>query len=246
MAAVYGSVLKGHFRILNSRFCLPHSIAGKRASVPFCRPRWFQNLSQELNHGQISKNYEKVNFSVGMIYHKHFATEHHPCLQENGRRSPDDEQFKAIYRFPHIRLLQVVSRLKLLQTGITFIFLPPVYFLYFQGMISFDSASYATAIALFAAVMLYSLSYFLRRFIGMMYMNESGTMLKVSHLTFWGRRKDFFVPVKNVMTLTDTGDFRNETILQFKRYDTSEVLYFTIRYGQIMDKHKFSHAFGKF
>lgn len=248
MAAVYWIALKTHFRILSSRFCLHSSATGKRSSVPFCRPKWFQahNLSQVLNHGQPSNNCKKVSSVAEVVYYKHFATERHAYLEENEGRSPDAEQFKAIYRFPHIRLFQVISRLKLIQTAITIVLLPPVYFLCFQGAISSYLVSCATALAAFAAVMLYSLTYYLRRFIGMMYMNESGTMLKVSHLTFWGRRNDIYVPVKNVMTLADTGDSRHETVMQFKRYDTSDVLYFTLRYGQIMDKQKFSHVFGEF
>ncbi|KAJ1097864.1 hypothetical protein NDU88_002980 [Pleurodeles waltl] len=156
------------------------------------------------------------------------------------------DQFKLIYRFPGIRFCRTLSRLKLMQTSITLILLPPVYYLYWLGDLSYTSTVYSTGIAVFATVMLYSISYYLRRIIGMMYLNEAGTIIKVSHLTFWGQRNDRVLPVENVMALTETGDNQNEILLQFKQYNSPEVLYFTVRFGQIMDKNKFVHVFGKF
>lgn len=156
------------------------------------------------------------------------------------------DQFKLIYRFPGIRFCRTFSRLKLMQTSITLVLLPPVYYFYWLGDLSYTSTVYSTGIAVFATVMLYSISYYLRRIIGMMYLNEAGTVIKVSHLTFWGQRNDRLLPVENVMALSETGDNRNEILLQFKQYNSPEVLYFTIRFGQIMDKNKFVHVFGTF
>ncbi|KAG2455870.1 TM186 protein, partial [Polypterus senegalus] len=156
-----------------------------------------------------------------------------------------DEKFTLLYRFPAIKFLRVVSRLKLLQTGITIVVLPSVYYLYVQGEATYTLFAYSTGIAIFAAVMLYSMSHYLRRVIGMMYLNESKTVLKVSHLTFWGKRHDFHVPVHDVIPLGDTGDSHNEVLLQLKRYSQPEVLYFTCRLGQVIDSERFTHVFGK-
>ncbi|XP_066546162.1 transmembrane protein 186 [Amia ocellicauda] len=160
--------------------------------------------------------------------------------------SHTSEKFSLIYSFPAIKVLRAVSRLKLLQTGITILLLPPVYYFYYHGQIAYSLVSYTTGIAAFAALMLYSLSHYLRRIIGMMYINESKTVLKVSHLTFWGRRHDLYIPVREVMTLGDTGDSRNETLLQLKRYNHPNVLYFTTRLGQVVDRQTFNEVFGGF
>uniref|UniRef100_A0A8C7MJ59 Transmembrane protein 186 n=1 Tax=Oncorhynchus kisutch TaxID=8019 RepID=A0A8C7MJ59_ONCKI len=132
-------------------------------------------------------------------------------------------KYNLIYSLPHIKLLRAVSRLKLIQTGITI---------------------YSTGIAAFAAVMLFSASHYLRRVVGMMYLDESQTTLKVSHLTFWGRRKDVYLPVTDVMTLGDTGDSIGETILRLKRYSSSETLYFSTRLGRVVDRQAFEKVFG--
>lgn len=154
------------------------------------------------------------------------------------------QKYSMIYTLPHIKLLRAVSRLKLLQTAITVVILPPVYYLYLQGNVSFFLVSYTTGIALFAGVMLYTASHFFRRVAGMMYLDPSQTTLKVSHLTFWGRRHDIFLPVSDVMTIGDTGDSTNETILKLKRYSTHQTLYFSTHFGHVVDRPGFEKVFG--
>ncbi|XP_005295303.2 transmembrane protein 186 [Chrysemys picta bellii] len=156
------------------------------------------------------------------------------------------EQFKLVYKFPGIKYCRIFSRMKLLQTAITIVILPPVYHLYLQEQVSQAFVLYVTGTACFAAAMLYGISYFLRRMIGLMYLNEAGTMVKVAHLTFWGRRKEIYCPVESVMTLDDTGDAKNEVLLQFKQHNSTQVLYFTLTFGHIVDKQRFAQIFGGF
>ncbi|KAM8879135.1 transmembrane protein 186 [Spinachia spinachia] len=153
-------------------------------------------------------------------------------------------RYSMIYTLPHIRLLRTLSRMKLLQTAITVIILPPVYIFYFQGVVPFALVSYTTCIALFAGVMLYTASHFFRRVVGRMYLDPSQTTLKVSHLTFWGRRHDLYLPVSDVMTIADTGDSVNETIVRLKRFSGPQTLYFSPRFGRVVDKQAFEKVFG--
>uniref|UniRef100_A0A3P9ALV8 Transmembrane protein 186 n=2 Tax=Esox lucius TaxID=8010 RepID=A0A3P9ALV8_ESOLU len=154
------------------------------------------------------------------------------------------QKYNLIYSLPHMKILRTVSRLKLLQTGITMVVLPPVFYMYLHGDASYFLVTYSTGIAAFAAVMLYTASYYLRRVIGKMYLDESQTMLKVSHMTFWGRRKDEYLQVTDVMTLGDTGDSAVEPILKLKRYSSSETLYFSIKLGRVVDRQAFEKVFG--
>ncbi|XP_040891719.1 transmembrane protein 186 isoform X3 [Toxotes jaculatrix] len=112
------------------------------------------------------------------------------------------------------------------------------------GDVSFYLVSYTTGIALFAGVMLYTASHFFRRVVGMMYLDPSQTTLKVSHLTFWGKRHDIYLPVSDVMTIGDTGDSANETILKLKRYSSPQTLYFSMHFGRVMDRQGFEKVFG--
>uniref|UniRef100_A0A3Q2QM72 Transmembrane protein 186 n=1 Tax=Fundulus heteroclitus TaxID=8078 RepID=A0A3Q2QM72_FUNHE len=154
------------------------------------------------------------------------------------------QKYSIIYTLPHIKLLRAISRLKLLQTAITMVILPPVYILYFQGSVSSFLVGYSTGIALFAGVMLYAASHLFRRVVGMMYLDPSRTTLKVSHLSFWGKRQDVYLRVSDVMTIWDTGDSATETILKLKRYSSPETFYFSTRFGRIVDKDGFEKVFG--
>ncbi|XP_065706356.2 transmembrane protein 186 [Patagioenas fasciata] len=155
------------------------------------------------------------------------------------------EDFKLVYRFPGIKYCRVVSRLKLLQTATTALTLPPVCYLYLQDQVSQNILLYTTGLALFAGAMLYGMSYFFRRIIGLIYLSETGRTVKVAHLTFWGRRNDIYCPIETVMTLDETGDSKGELLHQFKRYNSKEILYFTIKFGQILDRQKFTQIFGE-
>ncbi|XP_026160010.1 transmembrane protein 186 [Mastacembelus armatus] len=183
--------------------------------------------------------------SVDKFIHQRFHGLFIPKVTALARLSElSAQKYTMIYTLPHIKLLRAVSRLKLLQTAITVVILPPVYFLYLQGHVSFFLVSYTTGIALFAGVMLYTASHFFRRVVGMMYLDPSQTTLKVSHLTFWGKRHDIYLPVSDVMTIGDTGDSVNETILKLKRYSSPETLYFSTHFGRVMDSQGFEKVFG--
>uniref|UniRef100_A0A8C9EKD0 Transmembrane protein 186 n=1 Tax=Pavo cristatus TaxID=9049 RepID=A0A8C9EKD0_PAVCR len=155
------------------------------------------------------------------------------------------EEFSVVYRFPGIKYCRVLSRLKLLQTATTLLVLPPVCYLYLQQQLPQAVLLYTAGIAVFAGVMLYGMSYFFRRIIGLIYLSESGRTVKVAHLTFWGRRNDIYCPLETVMTLDEVGDARGELLLRFRRYNSTEILYFTIKYGQIVDRQKFVQIFGE-
>ncbi|XP_075755392.1 transmembrane protein 186 [Pelodiscus sinensis] len=158
--------------------------------------------------------------------------------------SQDTEQFKLVYKFPGIKYCRIFSRMKLLQTALTVVTLPPVYHLYLQEQVSQDFLLYVTGIACFAAAMLYGTSYFFRRMIGLIYLNDVGTMVKVAHLTFWGQKKVIYCPIETVMPLGDTGDAKNEVLLQFKQHNSTHILYFTLKFGHIVDKQRFDQIFG--
>lgn len=153
-------------------------------------------------------------------------------------------KYNLIYAFPAIKGLRALSRLKLMQTGITVVLLPSVYYLYLQGQASGMLMSYTTGIAVFAGIMLYSISHYVRRVVGMMYLDSSQTILKVSHLSFWGHRRDVYMPVSDVLTLGDSGDTKGEPILRLKRYSSSDTMYFSPRLGRVVDKNAFEKVFG--
>jgi hypothetical protein len=92
--------------------------------------------------------------------------------------------------------------------------------------------------------MLYWMSYFFRRLVGILYVNESGTILRVAHLTFWGWRQDTYCPVADVMPLTETQDRPQDVFVRIQQYSGKQTFYLTLRYGLILDRKRFSQVFG--
>ncbi|XP_069590100.1 transmembrane protein 186 isoform X1 [Ranitomeya imitator] len=160
-------------------------------------------------------------------------------------KTDDSTKFTLIYKFPGIRYCRVVSRMKLLQTTLTILVLPPVYYFYLQGQLSQFAAVYCTGVTLFAGFMLYGMSYYLRRIIGMLYVDEDLKTVKVSYMTFWGNRRNILVPINDVKQLSETGDNKGEILRQFARYSDPHILYFTTRYGLVLDREKFAAVFGE-
>lgn len=154
------------------------------------------------------------------------------------------EKFHTIYRFSAIRALGYVSRLKLAQTAVTVIALPPCFYSYSQGLMTLNSLCLVSGIACFALAMLCWMSYFFRRLVGILYVNESGTMLRVAHLTFWGWRQDTYYAVSDMIPLTESKDQARDVFVRIQQYSGKQTFYLTLRYGRILDKERFSQVFG--
>ena len=111
-------------------------------------------------------------------------------------------------------------------------------------MVSLPSVQAAFAVATFAGVMLYGISGYTRNFIGMLSLNKTEDMVQISHLTFWGKRRDIYAPVEDVVPLADMSENPKDIYVKLCRYSTTDVLYFTLRAGGIEDMSKFVKVFG--
>ncbi|NXL55818.1 TM186 protein, partial [Chordeiles acutipennis] len=209
------------------------------------RPSWFFGTWECLQSQ--NRRVNGVNNYLGRRQEPSVCLCHSAAATVVRQKAVDEktEEFKLVYRFPGIKYCRVLSRLKLFQTATTMVVLPPICYLYLQGQVSHNILLYTTGVALFAGAMLYGMSYFFRRIIGLIYLNETGRTVKVAHLTFWGGRNDIYCPIETVMTLDEVGDNKGEPLLQFKRYNSADILYFTIKFGQIVDRQKFTQIFGE-
>ncbi|KAG8513437.1 Transmembrane protein 186 [Galemys pyrenaicus] len=158
--------------------------------------------------------------------------------------SPEAEKFQMVYRFDAIRAFGVLSQLKLAQTALTVVALPPGWYWYSQGLMTFNSLCLAGGIAGFALTMLCWMSYFFRRLVGILYVNEAGTVLRVAHLTFWGWRQDTYCPVADVIPFTESQDRPQELFMRIQQYSGKQTFYLTLRYGRVLDRERFSRVFG--
>uniref|UniRef100_A0A8C6WD09 Transmembrane protein 186 n=1 Tax=Nannospalax galili TaxID=1026970 RepID=A0A8C6WD09_NANGA len=170
-----------------------------------------------------------------------------------GSRSPtskekpvgvEPEKFYMVYRFSAIRSLGYVSRLKLAQTALTVLALPVGFCWYSQGLMTLNSIYLMGGISSFALAMLCWMSHYFRRLVGILYVNESGTVLRVAHLTFWGWRQDTYCDVSDVKPLSESKDQVQDVFMRIQQYSGKQTFYLTLRYGRILDRERFSQVFG--
>ncbi|XP_025272328.1 transmembrane protein 186 isoform X1 [Canis lupus familiaris] len=166
-----------------------------------------------------------------------------PTLKEKAAGT-EAEKFQIIYRFDAIRTFGYLSRLKVAQTALTLLALPPGFYWYSHGLMTLSSLYFAGGIAGFALAMLCWMSHFFRRLVGILYVNEAGTVLRVAHLTFWGRRQDTDWPVADVVPMTETSDRPQELFMRIQQYSGKQTFYLTLRYGRVLDRERFTRVFG--
>ncbi|XP_071845820.1 transmembrane protein 186-like [Apostichopus japonicus] len=157
--------------------------------------------------------------------------------------STGEKEFSPFYHFPYIVPMRIFSRLKLGQTVLTVSLVPALYLAEYCEVIQHVDKSLTVMLATLALSMLYALGEFFRRLIGMMYLSRDETRVKVSHLTFWGQRKDLTFPVSDVIPLRDCGEDK-DTINKLRRYSTNRYLLFSARFGRILNREKFEIVFG--
>ena len=114
---------------------------------------------------------------------------------------PNASDFKTFYRFNQITYARLLSRMKLYQTGFCVTALPPMTYLSYIGAFPWENTYSACGVAGFACVVLFAMTGYLRRLIGIMSLNEKTNTVKVSHLTFWGGRHDLYLGVEDIVPL---------------------------------------------
>ena len=64
----------------------------------------------------------------------------------------------------------------------------------------------------------------------------------LSHINFWGRRKNIEVDTRDIVPINDI-ETPNKTILPFQRYSTTHTMYYSTTIGQILDRPRFNRVF---
>lgn len=176
---------------------------------------------------------------------RHFkSTIHHAQRLSSTTSHPD---FIPIYKFPYIVQANIICRLKLYQTGITVLMVPAATIGYMAGLTTAVQCQNVGLICGLACIMLYIMGGFFQRLVGIMYLKNTGDTLKISHLTFMGKRRDVIALVEDVVPLADMGDHVNPKKIyhHLKFYSNKQTFYFIIRFGGILQPKLFAHVFGE-
>lgn len=194
----------------------------------------------------VVESQEKFYKQVKRPYQIFFSTRSsHDVENANESSNKPRNNYQMIYKFPYIVQCRTVSRIKIYQTAITSIAVPVVGYLTHVGTVDFQGFLATLSIGTLATVMLYVMGEFFRRLVGIIYYNPSESSVKISHLSFWGNRKEVYVPLDDIVPLTDTDDNPTDVYVKLLRYSKPKSkLYMSLRFGEIVDSEKFVEVFG--
>jgi len=102
-----------------------------------------------------------------------------------------------------------------------------------------------TGVAVFAIAMLGVVGEFSRKVIGIVYSSPDNNSIVVSHVNFFGNRKDICYDVKEIIPLNDTSEISDDVFWKIYTYSSPDnpSFYITTRYGGIRNKKIFDSIF---
>ncbi|XP_044733562.1 transmembrane protein 186, partial [Chrysoperla carnea] len=159
-----------------------------------------------------------------------------PKFLSSSTKRTDNTEFKPIYKFPYIRLLQAINKLKIYQGITTTIAIPLSGIFQFIGVIDENYLPIIAALGVTGTISLTVLGKVTENFIGFMYINKDGTLLRISYLDFWSRRKNVDIPIDDIVPLSDMSTALTDKLyLKLSRYSTEDIYKINLQYGEILN-----------
>lgn len=165
--------------------------------------------------------------------------------QDSDKPTSSDPEFRNIYAFRYIVHARVLSRFKIYQTMLTLGALPVGAALHNTGAVSTPGLAAFVGIASLATIMLYVMSTFFRRVVGIIGVNTNEEKVRISHLTFWGRRRDNVFDVSEIVPLSDLSVKPNDIFQVIQFYENPEKFFWFHRHGKNTDAEAIQRIFGK-
>ena len=159
------------------------------------------------------------------------------CRSTNFRVSRDNQ---VLYRFRWIKQLRFISRAKIVHVAVLVSLIWPMSYWYSSGLVSLPTLSCAIAGAVGTTVGLVAISYFFRRVVGELSIDEVTQNVTISSLTFWGNRRNRTFPHTSLVPLSDTGIDMKNTFHRLELYGSKDVYLLNLRHCKIFDEMFFS------
>lgn len=155
------------------------------------------------------------------------------CGSTNCRVLRDNQ---VLYRFRWIKQLRFISRAKIVHVAVVVSLIWPTSYWYSSGLVSLPTLSCAIAGAVGTTVGLVAISYFFRRVVGELSIDEVTQNVTISSLTFWGNRRNATFPLSSLVPLSDTGIDMKNTFHRLELYGSKEVYLLNLRHCKIFDE----------
>ena len=138
--------------------------------------------------------------------------------------------YEPIYQFRFIRTLKFLNRVKIYQTFASVGLAMSSLVMYEMQKVSFEGLLAMNTAMVFAMLMLLIISRQTVRVVGRMYLRKDGSKVIISHLNFWGKRRDFEVELEKIEPVGSVHDL-NETILNLRIKDMEGSMLLSLPYS---------------
>lgn len=166
-------------------------------------------------------------------------------VKVNRLTGTDSGDWTPIYRFKSVKWVGFVARMKIWQTALVVTCVPFCYYLVRNGEMDDHVFRLSANLSIFAMLMLYVVTYFTQRVVGVISVSKDGATIRVGYLTFWGFRRDVMIPIDDVIPFSDMGDKPGDVYATIKLYsDPDFTLYLSRKKFTIVDEKVFLKVFG--
>lgn len=148
--------------------------------------------------------------------------------------------WEPIYRFPKIRLVSAINKLKNYQIAATVVSVP-VTFLFFN-----DHLLTVTYLGTTVLISLSIASFILKNSIGAVYVSKTDKdLVRIAYINFWGSRNDISLKVDDIVPLSHLPDSMTSKIYTKLKFNNGqEELKLLSKDYEVIDFEQFSRIFG--
>lgn len=187
-----------------------------------------------------------------------------PCSAAHVRWITSRRREIVFYKWPTIRYLQVASRLKvptsprgahvitlvshlppqIYQVAGMLALLGPATHWYRSGLITTQTLVSAWGAGLGTTAAFLVLSYYIRRFVGEMALCPTSRQLRVSLISFWGRRRELVFPLNQVVPFPDSQTARPSRFQVLEIVGSDWRMLYSLRHGHVLQAQLMQEALG--
>lgn len=116
-----------------------------------------------------------------------------------------DDEWITIYKFPYMKAVASVTKVKTVTYLLSFIGPPAIYGFEYFAMIPHGCVDISLMMAFSGSIAMTSVGLFCKNLVGFAYVNQENQLLRLGYLTFWGRREGnfpvfltYFVPIYRI------------------------------------------------
>lgn len=173
---------------------------------------------------------------------RNFSSENEaPKVKKQNAAEELRENWEPIYRFPKIKTVSSVIKLKNYQLTATVFGLPVTYFFFAEHLlvVGYTGSSLVLTLSF--------ISYLLKNSVGAIYVNKKNSdLVRIAYLNFWGSRRDSEFKVDEIIPFSDLPtSIASKFYTNLKFNNGHEELKLLSKEVEILDYDKFSRIFGE-